>query len=184
MADTETDYDLAVRVRLYGPGTADDVAAVLRAYTSPFALSGDREAEIIDVTVLAGAAPPAPDPFNPPPTRPGGLGRHLLDTHMARLRMHNPTDAAQQYALTMARQSVDLLEAVLHDEHIHPGLIERVLRGWIYGAMPSTSEAELRETMRAQQLADIEHRAPVSFAGTGLGGAGARSDITRVGPGT
>jgi hypothetical protein len=45
----DQDYELIVKVRVYGGGTADEAAAALRDYRSTFDLSGDREVEIIEV---------------------------------------------------------------------------------------------------------------------------------------
>ena len=47
----ETDYELIVTVRVYGPGSAQDAAHALRAYNGTFDLPHDAEVEIIDVQV-------------------------------------------------------------------------------------------------------------------------------------
>jgi hypothetical protein len=43
----ESDYDLVVTVRVYGPGSAEDAARALRDYRSTFDLPDDAEAEIL-----------------------------------------------------------------------------------------------------------------------------------------
>lgn len=55
----ETDHELLVTVRLYGGGTAEDAAQALRDYRSTFDLDGDREVEIIGVTIRDGQDAPA-----------------------------------------------------------------------------------------------------------------------------
>jgi hypothetical protein len=49
----EADYELAVTVRVYGAGTAEEAAQALRDYPGTFELSRDREVEIITVTAPA-----------------------------------------------------------------------------------------------------------------------------------
>jgi hypothetical protein len=49
-----TDFTLTVVVRLYGAGTAEDVAHALESYTGSFDLPGDREAEVISAKPATG----------------------------------------------------------------------------------------------------------------------------------
>ena len=49
--DIDQDYELMVKVRVYGGGTAEEAADALRDFRSTFDLSRDREVEIIEVRV-------------------------------------------------------------------------------------------------------------------------------------
>jgi len=58
MSEPEQDYELMVKVRVYGGGTAEEAAAALRQHNGTFDLPGGREVEII-------GARPAPQEGTP-----------------------------------------------------------------------------------------------------------------------
>jgi hypothetical protein len=55
--ETEQDFTLTVKMRLYGGGTAEEVAKALLDWNGTFDLPGDREAEIISVVSDVPASP-------------------------------------------------------------------------------------------------------------------------------
>ncbi len=68
--------------------------------------------------------------------------RAILENHLRRVGLTSPADAAQLMQVTMLRQMVDTLEAVMADEEVPAATRLRVIRGQVYGSMPEHSEAE------------------------------------------
>jgi hypothetical protein len=67
-------------------------------------------------------------------------------------------DAAYQYQVTVLRDLLERLEAVLDDEGVPPETTTRVIRCILYGS-PSVADAELR-MQQAEQIKDLQYRVP------------------------
>ena len=78
--------------------------------------------------------------------------RTELERYLGGTGMTRPADAAQQFMITMLRQWADHLDDVLR-HNLPPGDPEvrsRIIREFIYGAVPCAAEAELRAEILQQ----------------------------------
>jgi hypothetical protein len=79
--------------------------------------------------------------------------RHILDQYLQRTGLRSPSDAAQQFQVTLLRSWIDHLDAVLEANRNRdlrdPEARNTIIREFIYGAVPEQAEAELRVEMHA-----------------------------------
>jgi hypothetical protein len=77
--------------------------------------------------------------------------RDILERYLHQVGMARPADSAQQFAVTMLRQQADHLDDVLrHNLPGDPETRSRIIREFIYGAVPCAAEAGLREEILQQ----------------------------------
>jgi hypothetical protein len=88
--------------------------------------------------------------------------RAILDQYLARTGLRHPSDAAQQYTVTLLRQWVAHLDEVLDANHLPPELRLTVVREFIYGAVPLDAEAGLRTAMHADMTYRAQRAVPPS----------------------
>lgn len=78
--------------------------------------------------------------------------RHILEHYLQRTGLRQPFDAAQQFQVALLRQWIEHLDEVLDANNV-PGEIRlRIIREFIYGAVPEQAEAELRVSMHADMM--------------------------------
>lgn len=75
--------------------------------------------------------------------------RGILEAYLQRTGLRQPSDAAQQYQAALLRQWTEHLDEVLAANEVAPALRLRIVREFIYGAVPQNAEAELRVAMHA-----------------------------------
>lgn len=77
--------------------------------------------------------------------------RHELERYLHQVGMARPADSAQQFMVTLLRQQADHLDDVLrHNLPGDPETRSRIIREFIYGAVPAAAEAELRTEILQQ----------------------------------
>jgi hypothetical protein len=75
--------------------------------------------------------------------------RDIFGRYLQRTGLRQPSDAAQQYTVSLLRQWTEHLAEVLEANEIEPYRRAQIIREFLYGAVPLEAEAELRMTMRA-----------------------------------
>lgn len=85
-----------------------------------------------------------------------GYASHILDGYLRDVHMEHPADAAEQYQLCLLRQWMDHLEVVMRDNDVPNEVAGRILREFLYGAMPQHAEAEMRKLMFDAHRVDLE----------------------------
>ena len=86
--------------------------------------------------------------------------RDILERYLQRTGLRQPADAAQQYTVTLLRQWVDHLDEVLDANHVATETRLRIIREFIYGAVPDGAEAELRVSMHRDMTYWAERAGP------------------------
>lgn len=69
-------------------------------------------------------------------------------------------DGVYMYEMTMLREVLSRLEAILEDEGVPPETAERVIRCLLYGA-PSRADAELRMQQQEQMIEMLSRMPPL-----------------------
>jgi len=76
--------------------------------------------------------------------------RDMLDRYLQRTGLRRPADAAQQFQVTLLRQWIGHLDEVLEQNlPDQPYFRLKIIREFMYGAVPADAEAELRTAMHA-----------------------------------
>lgn len=81
--------------------------------------------------------------------------RYILEQYLGRTGLRQPSDAAQQFQVSLLRQWIDHLDEVLDANRVPAELRITIVREFIYGTVPLDAEAELRVAMHA----DMTYRA-------------------------
>lgn len=86
--------------------------------------------------------------------------RHILDRYLQRTGLRQPSDAAQQFQVTLLQQWIDHLDEVLDSNGIDPVTRLTIIREFIYGSVPENAEAELRAGMHKDMTYWAERARP------------------------
>lgn len=66
------------------------------------------------------------------------------------------TDPFSKATISLLSTMTTQLEVALEEEGVNPETTERIIKRFIYGAMPNRADAELRLEAMSQRLADLE----------------------------
>jgi hypothetical protein len=93
--------------------------------------------------------------------------RQILERYLARTGLRAPSDAAQQFQVTLLRQWIDHLDEVLDANRVPAPIRLVIIREFIYGTVPENAEAELRIAMHADMTywAERAKPEPVPYGG-------------------
>lgn len=83
--------------------------------------------------------------------------RARLEAYLQRLGLTQPADSAFRFQISLLRQWVDHLDAVLDDEHLPWDTRSRIITGMIYGGTPNLAEAGVREDMVQMAVTGMRH---------------------------
>lgn len=78
------------------------------------------------------------------------LPSEILSSYLSRIGLTRPTDAAQQFSITLLRQWLEHLDYVLEKEEIELDRRRHILYAMMFGGAPSLFEAEIRGQMATQ----------------------------------
>jgi hypothetical protein len=95
--------------------------------------------------------------------------RHLIEGYFRRTGQPRDSalDGVYMYEMTVLREMLHRLEAILEDEGVPQETAERVIRCMIYGA-PSPAGAELRMRQQEQMTEMLSRRPPLPVDVSGL----------------